>query len=233
MNKLRALVATLLAAGVLLSPGPAGAQNEVTWVQTLPVTGASGCIEYVAEWSDATSSSVPYECPPGAAVVRPDTGATADSSFPQLGYGGCTEYVANWSDGVTTRVPVRCPVGVVYPKPVPGEPPAQPAPPPVQIVAPPIAPPVTGGLEFVAVNGAPPGGLASVTVRTAPGALCSILYVSPSGALRAGPGLEQAMANENGIVTWVWAIERDSLTGYAFVAVSCNQQSGKADLIIG
>jgi hypothetical protein len=233
VRKLSAAAAALFISVAIGAPGSAGAQQtEITWVQTLPETGASGCVEYVAQWSDGSLTSVPYECPPGSVVVRPGSSATADKSFPQIGPSGCTEYIAQWSDGVSTWVPVSCPTGVVYPKPVEVATPTRPVTPPV-LVSPPLAPPVTGGLEFVAVNGAAPGGTASVTIRTVPGSQCSILYVTPSGALRAGPGLEQAVADENGVVTWAWVIESNAQPGAGFVAVSCGQHSGRADIIIG
>src|SRR6478609_10165231 len=108
---LAALGAIVALVACMLVPISATAQVDVTWVHSYPDTGASGCVEYIAQWSDNTYTSVPWDCPAGVAATRPGSVATANRSYPQIGPSGCTEYVAAWSDGVYSWVPVACPSG--------------------------------------------------------------------------------------------------------------------------
>jgi hypothetical protein len=100
------------------------------WVQSYPQRGASGCVEYVARWSDGTYTATLWDCPPGKVA---HLGAlSARQGYMEIAPNGCTEYITEWSDTVYTSVPVTCPPGVVYyklptsPSPIltPAEPPA-------------------------------------------------------------------------------------------------------------
>lgn len=130
-----ALLASALVASMAIGATSADAQGP-TWARGYPEHGQSGCIEYVAQWSDGTYTSVPWDCVPG--VVARRGAATANRGYPQLAANGCVEYVAQWSDGTFTWVPFECPPGVTYFKPggadatpaiAPVAPPAQPLPP--------------------------------------------------------------------------------------------------------
>ena len=107
--------AGLLGALLMVAPaGIAGAQSA-TWVRGYPEIGPSGCVDYVAQWSDGTYTSTPWDCGPGRTAQRGTV--TASRGYPQLAANGCTEYVTQWSDGTFTWVPFSCPPGVVYVKP--------------------------------------------------------------------------------------------------------------------
>ncbi len=100
---------------LLVLPRVASAQ-AVTWTRGYPEIGPSGCVDYVAQWSDGTYTATPWDCRGGIAQ-RGDL--TATRGYPQLAANGCTEYVTQWSDGSYTWVPFSCPAGVTYFKPEP------------------------------------------------------------------------------------------------------------------
>jgi len=92
----------------------APAPSQAVWSRGYPEVGPSGCVEYVAAWSDGTYTATPWDCG-GRAATRGS--ATANRGYPQLNANGCTEYVTAWSDGSYSWVPFECPPGVVYTKP--------------------------------------------------------------------------------------------------------------------
>lgn len=114
------LLVSVLFVSIVLFAGTARVHAQATpnWVKGYPQAAANGCVDYVAQWSDNTWTSVPWTCPAGVIPVRPGTNATAVSSFPQMNGANCTEYVVIWSDQGTTWVPFECPPGMFYPKPV-------------------------------------------------------------------------------------------------------------------
>lgn len=94
----------------------AQAQEQVVWIRGYPERGVSGCVDYVAEWSDGTYTSTPWDCGPGWLPSRGSV--TGSRGYPQIAANGCTEYVTQWSDSSYTWVPFSCPPGVTYPKPL-------------------------------------------------------------------------------------------------------------------
>ncbi|GEM_PF-4766163 len=88
-------------------------------------------------------------------------------------------------------------------------------------------------VEIVQVQGAALGGIASVTAKTTPEAMCSILYQTPNGLLATADTLFMHPADEQGSVSWRWVISRDSRTGAGRVKVNCNGAEATADLPIG
>lgn len=112
-----------------LSPlaGAVSAQAP-TWERGYPQRGASGCVEYIAQWSDGTYTSTPWDCGPGQVAVGAN-GVIASRGYPQQAPNGCTEYVTQWSDDTYTWVPFSCPEGVQYVKPGTAAPTAPAAPP--------------------------------------------------------------------------------------------------------
>ncbi len=106
----------------MVTPPPAG---QLGWVRGYPSRGnpqfnmTAGCVYYVAQWSDGTYTSTPWDCNPG--VVARDGNRTASRGYPQIARNGCTEYVTEWADNrgnkSWTWVPFSCPSGVWYPKP--------------------------------------------------------------------------------------------------------------------
>ncbi|MFN8533821.1 MAG: hypothetical protein U0556_09760 [Dehalococcoidia bacterium] len=105
--------AVLIAAFLLfpLAPRPLSAQADPTWTRGYSERGTSGCIEYVAAWSDGSYTSTPWDC--GSGVARAGT-LTATRGYPQVAGNGCTEYVTQWTTGVYSWTPFSCPAGVVY-----------------------------------------------------------------------------------------------------------------------
>ena len=85
------------------------------WVRGYPEIGPSGCVDYVAQWSDGTYSGTPWDCGPGTIAQRGEL--TATRGYPQFAANRCVEYVTQWSDGSYTWVPFECPPGVTYYKP--------------------------------------------------------------------------------------------------------------------
>jgi hypothetical protein len=89
------------------------------------------------------------------------------------------------------------------------------------------------GVTFVAANGANPGGYASITVQTTPGAECSIRYVTPHGTISQAKGLENQTADSNGKVTWTWKIGSKTEPGTGSVTVTSNGASVTAQIQVG
>ena len=93
--------------------------------------------------------------------------------------------------------------------------------------------PASAGVTFVAVVGGAPGGAASVTVQTAPGAACTIGYVTPAGTQSSAQGLVPKTAERGGYVSWSWVIGSNTRPGTGSVTVTCNGVSATTALQIG
>jgi hypothetical protein len=75
---------------------------------------------------------------------------------------------------------------------------------------------------FLAITSVPPGGTASVTVRAAASARCSIEVRPSSGTPVLAPGLEDRAADPAGIVTWSWPVDERTPRGAGSVRVTCD-----------
>lgn len=113
-------------------------------------------------------------------------------------------------------------VALATPTPIP-QPTATPEPAPVQ----------TGGVEFITVRGAAPWGTAFVEVLTAPGATCSIGYVTPAGTQSQAQGLVVRTADGSGYVSWSWSIGSRTRPGTGSVTVTCDGVSARSSIVIG
>lgn len=107
-------------------------------------------------------------------------------------------------------------------------PPPPPAPPPES-----VPPASTGGVTFTSVVGGPPGGHASASVSTAPGANCTISYVTPAGTHSTAQGLIPKTADATGSVSWTWNIGGNTRPGTGTVTVTCGSVSASAAITIG
>jgi hypothetical protein len=111
--------------------------------------------------------------------------------------------------------------------------PATPTPKPVVVPTSTSTPaPVTTVVTFISVSGGSPGGYASVTVQTIPGASCSIVYVTPAGTVSTAQGLGNNTDGENGKVSWSWKIGSNTRRGTGRVTVTCNGISATAPIQI-
>lgn len=95
---------------------------------------------------------------------------------------------------------------------------------------PPSAP---GTVQLVSVTGAAPGGRASVTAQTTPGASCSIVYTTPAGTRSTAQGLTTMTADASGSVSWTWDIGASTRPGEGSVVVTCGGASARGVLHIG
>jgi hypothetical protein len=79
------------------------------------------------------------------------------------------------------------------------------------------------GVTFTALpNPALRGTTASLTVRTSPGATCSIIVTWPSGTVSSAAGLKTTpTAGSSGLVSWTWNVASNTITGTASAAVTC------------
>ena len=93
-----------------------------------------------------------------------------------------------------------------------------------------VAATVSAGLTFLEVNGAPPGGTASVVVKTFANSSCTLRYSTPSGIPSEVEGLGPATADGDGIVRWEWVIGPSTKPGQGRVDVMCGDAQG-ANLI--
>ncbi len=91
----------------------------------------------------------------------------------------------------------------------------------------------TSGITFASVEGASPGGYASVTIQTSPGAECSIQYVTPHGTVSRARGLESQTTDSDGRASWTWKIGTHTEPGTGSVTVACNGESATTPIEIG
>jgi hypothetical protein len=89
------------------------------------------------------------------------------------------------------------------------------------------------GVQITSITSAPPGGRASATVQTAPGASCSISYRTPAGTSSTAQGLATRSADANGMVSWSWSIGPTTRPGTGTVTVTCNGASTSSPIQIG
>ena len=159
-------------------------------------------------------------------------GFAAASSYPpdvryQERFGGLqraaqTQKIGLWGSCASAHAPL--PVAA----PSPSAPAASAAP-----IAPPAAPvQPSGGVTFTSVVGGSPNGTASVTVQTAPGASCSITYVTPAGTVSEAQGLTTRAADGNGRASWSWKIGSSTRPGTGSVTVRCGGASATAPITI-
>ncbi len=91
----------------------------------------------------------------------------------------------------------------------------------------------TGTIRNLSVTGAAPGGQASASARTDPGATCSIAYTTPAGTASRAPGLTPRTADASGTVAWTWTIGASTRTGTGTVAVTCNGATARMPIRVG
>jgi hypothetical protein len=96
-----------------------------------------------------------------------------------------------------------------------------------------LTPQLSITVVFVTVKGAPPEGEASVTVKTAPNAACTVAYVTPSGTGSTARGLEPKRADGNGEASWTWTIGSSTRRGQGSVTVTCNGAKVTTRITIG
>jgi hypothetical protein len=89
-------------------------------------------------------------------------------------------------------------------------------------VAQPAKPAVQAPAAVLEVRGGPPGGQASATVRTSPGARCAPAYVTPRGTRSTAKGLVERTADANGVAAWTWVIGSSTVPGTGNVTVTCD-----------
>jgi hypothetical protein len=88
------------------------------------------------------------------------------------------------------------------------------------------------GVQIASVSGARPGGTASATVKTTPGASYSISYHTPAGTASTAQGLTSRSADTNGMVSWSWNIGPSTRPGTGTVTVTCNGESTSSPIQI-
>lgn len=90
------------------------------------------------------------------------------------------------------------------------------------VVQPTVLLPVTTSIDVVSLTSPiSPGGQASLTIKTAPGAACTITVYYKSGASQA-QGLGPQTANNDGNVTWGWKVGTRTTPGTWRIVVTAN-----------
>ncbi len=74
-----------------------------------------------------------------------------------------------------------------------------------------------------------PGNAASITVRSAPSAACTITVAYKSGPSQA-QGLDPKTADKDGIVSWAWIVGTRTTPGEWPIRVTCSADSGQSTL---
>ncbi len=76
-----------------------------------------------------------------------------------------------------------------------------------------------------------PGNAASITIRTAPSAACTITVNYKSGPSHA-QGLDPKTADKDGIVSWAWIVGTNTTPGEWPIRVNCSAGSKESTLEI-
>ena len=97
----------------------------------------------------------------------------------------------------------------------------------------PVPPAGTAAVTITSVTGGSPGGTASVSVQTAPGASCSIVYRTPAGTKSTAAGLGGQTADSTGAASWSWKIGSSTKPGNGTVTVTCGGASASSPITIG
>jgi hypothetical protein len=92
--------------------------------------------------------------------------------------------------------------------------------------------PSSSRIAFVSVEGASPGGYASITIQASSGAQCSIRYVTPHGTISRAKGLDNQIADSDGKLTWTWKIGSKTEPGKGAVTVTCNGSTASTPIEI-
>jgi hypothetical protein len=93
--------------------------------------------------------------------------------------------------------------------------------------------PAGGVVHIMSVSAAARGERATVTASTTPGASCSIVYRTPSGAQSTAQGLAARAADSAGVVSWTWSIAASTGPGTGSVLVTCDGASDGAPIQVG
>jgi hypothetical protein len=75
-------------------------------------------------------------------------------------------------------------------------------------------------------------GYATATIKTSPGASCSISYYVPSGALSKAKGLVAKNADTNGVCSWTWKIGSSTKRGTGKVVISAGGSTHTFQIVI-
>jgi micrococcal nuclease len=108
----------------------------------------------------------------------------------------------------------------------PTEPPAAPT------VAPAAAPSATTAIVIVKEPGTVSAGRrASVTIRTAPRAMCSITVWYKSGPSTAA-GLDNAQTDAKGLMSWAWKVGTRTTSGTWPITITCGDQPAETEVTV-
>jgi hypothetical protein len=77
-----------------------------------------------------------------------------------------------------------------------------------------------------------PGAYASAAVQTSPGAVCSIVYVVPSGRISTAQGLDVQTADGSGVCRWRWKIGTNTNPGTGSVRITANGVTQSFPIVI-
>jgi hypothetical protein len=108
---------------------------------------------------------------------------------------------------------------------------------PIPIVSTDALAPATSaqGVTFTNVSGGPAGGRASVTVQTAPGATCSVQYVTAAGTRSTAQGQGSRASKttgQDGSASWSWAIGPSTKPGIGSVTATCSSGTASTSIPI-
>jgi len=73
---------------------------------------------------------------------------------------------------------------------------------------------------------------ASLSILTAPGSVCSIIYLTPGGNISEAEGLGDKIANDAGTCLWVWLIGINTDPGVGSVTVTAGEYSQSWEITI-
>lgn len=105
----------------------------------------------------------------------------------------------------------------------PTETPTTSAPVPTATEAPTSTPTPVTGFEVVALTSeVKAGGFASVTIRTAAGALCDLTYKTPAGTKSESDDLKAKAADNDGLCVWTWRITAQTRPGTGTLTITAN-----------
>jgi outer membrane biosynthesis protein TonB len=204
-----------------------------------PVLGALIAVAAIVGGSDENSRDAKASptAPRAAATVAGPTSQSLSSAVaPTLVSTRTSAPPASTPPPPPTDTPL--PVPTSTPQPPPPPPTDTPLPVPTSTSQPPPPPPsppppAATGVTIVSITSPrSPGQTATLSARAAPGASCSISYVTPAGTNSTAQGLIAKQADGAGNVSWSWVIGSNTRAGTGTVRVTCNGQTATTQIVI-
>lgn len=76
------------------------------------------------------------------------------------------------------------------------------------------------------------GDIATATIRSVPGAVCSLAFVPPDGEVENGPEFTDQRVDTTRQASWNWRVAADTPVGTGRVEVTCDDRTTSSRIVI-